>query len=107
MNLPIIHPLILKESSYYDNPNGKTSIEAREGELTVTEMIGVCKFNIAKYKTRKDKKGQLENDLKKLQAYEAYLNLLLRINSSLRDLTVKEAYKASNMKIVYRDAKEF
>jgi hypothetical protein len=76
-----LHPLINKESAHYDTE--KTSaIEEMEKLLTVTEMIGFCKGNIFKYQYRAEHKGQRESDIKKIETYENYLNLLEELSDS-------------------------
>ena len=66
-----LHPLINPESSHYQS-GGKVAIEEMEKILTVFEMIGYCKGNIFKYEFRKELKGALEADEKKIETYKNY-----------------------------------
>ena len=70
-----LHPLINADSPHYDGQD-TSAIEELEKILTVTEMMGFCKANIFKYEWRLDKKGQMDQDLKKIITYKNYLSLL-------------------------------
>jgi aminopeptidase C len=97
-----LHPLINKESPHYDTE--KTSaIEELEKVLTVTEMIGFCKGNIFKCQYRAEHKGQRESDIKKIETYENYLSLLLRLDNAGYFLdTVAMAFEKSMISFRYR-----
>lgn len=81
MNQQIQHPLINPESSHYESES-KSAIEELEEQLSLSEMIGACKFNIFKYTYRQDKKGQKEADLKKIETYVNYLKFLEELEDS-------------------------
>lgn len=96
------HPLINPESKHYKQ-DGKQSIQDIEDELSVDEMIGACTFNIMKYTLRLDTKGQKEADLKKIQTYQDYKDLLLnmRNNHNCGYLMVSFAYKFCGLEVSY------
>ena len=98
-----IHPLINPKSKHYES-NGRNKIFDIEKKLSVAEMIGAAKFNIEKYDFRKDKKGQKEDDLVKLETYSNYLGALQDIQAMLHesgenihDLTVFGAMNKLNL----------
>ena len=70
-----LHPLINPESSHYQS-GGKVAIEEMQKVLSVSEMIGWCKGNIFIYELRKELKGALEADKKKIETYKNYLKEL-------------------------------
>ena len=86
-----LHPLLTKDQNHHYDEKGKSAIFNIEKELTVTEMIGACKFNIGKY-IRRDK-GQDIEDVKKANKYQDYLIELESIPKRLKDTTVRRAWK--------------
>lgn len=74
--MSIIHPLINPESKHYVH-DGKQSIFEIEESISVDEMIGACTFNIMKDRRRLETKGQKSADLKKIETYRNYRDLLL------------------------------
>ena len=96
------HPLINPESKHYEK-DGKQSIQHIEGELTVDEMIGACTFNIMKYTLRLNTKGQKEADLKKIETYQNYKELLLDIKNSCHCgyMVVSYAYRFCGIELSY------
>ena len=101
-----LHPL-LNESSIHYQDGKKVAIEEAEQILTVCEMIGACKFNIFKYEFRKELKGALEADEKKIETYQKYLNELFDMASlSLHNHYVCDAIKMTKRDWAYR-ADEF
>jgi len=82
------HPLLNPDSPHYDT-DCMPSIYELEKELTLAESIGWCKGNILKYKLRLGKKSTIDHfdseaerkakDIKKIETYEAYRDLLMRI----------------------------
>jgi len=98
----MIHPLINPESTHYKQA-GRQSIQDIEEEISVDEMIGACTFNIMKYTLRLDTKGQKEKDLKKIETYQNYKNLLLdmRNKHDCGYLMVCFAYKFCGVEVSY------
>jgi len=98
----MLHPLINPESTHYVK-DGRQSIQDIEEELTVAGMIAACTFNIMKYELRLDAKGQKESDLKKIQTYKNYRDLLRMMLEKLdyHDLIVSEAYRICGIDISY------
>lgn len=70
-----LHPLLNPESSHYQN-GSKVAIQEMEKLLTVAKAIGWCEGNIFKYEFRKQLKGALEADEKKIETYKNYLKEL-------------------------------
>lgn len=68
-----LHPLLNPASVHYETEEMPT-IYYLEQQLTIREMIGACKFNIAKYDRRA--KGQDEEDDRKATDYSNYLMFL-------------------------------
>ena len=66
-------------------------------------MIGTCKFNILKYEFRKELKGALEADEKKIETYKNYLKELEdMLYLSLGHLKVCDAIKITKREWAYR-----
>jgi len=97
----MLHPLINQNSKHYDAQE-KTAIEMIEERLTVSELIGACKFNILKYEYRKEHKGAKDEDEAKILTYKNYLELLESIHKEYRDFNVSDAYKVIELRIQYR-----
>ena len=91
------HPLINQQVGKHYGDYKSNDIFEIEKELTVAEMIGACKFNILKYASRQDKKGQKESDLKKIKTYQDYLELLQSIDVKLRHCSVAYALNESGI----------
>ena len=70
------HPLLNSDSPHYDTGYRPLIMEIEE-ELTVSEMIGVCEFNIFKYEHRQ--KGQDESDIKKADTYQCLSKVSLGV----------------------------
>jgi len=68
-----LHPLITPGANQHYNTrlDGRNTILDLEMELTVSEAIGACKWNIYKYDTRA--KGQDDADAQKADKYTEYL----------------------------------
>ena len=97
-----LHPLINPESSHYQS-GGKVAIEEMEKILTVFEMIGYCKGNIFKYEFRKELKGALEADEKKIETYKNYQRELEdMLYLSLGNHKVCDAIKLTRREWAYR-----
>lgn len=97
-----LHPLLNPDSAHYQDGK-KVAIEEMERELSVREMIGYCKGNIFKYAFRKELKGALEADEKKIATYEAYLKLLKDLASlSLENHKVSDALRMTKRVYAYR-----
>ena len=77
--LKIPHPLVNPKASHYDHGDGLTTIEIIEGQQTICELVGACKFNITKYSSRN--KGQDNADAEKVRDYTRYMQLLMKIGS--------------------------
>jgi len=96
----IKHPLLNSDSKHYDKEGKKPAIQEMESMLTVSEMIGVCKFSIYKYSYRD--KGQQESDLKKIKTYQNYLKVLKTCSHNARPLkTVEEYFIDAKMEYSY------
>lgn len=98
-----LHPLINPNSAgHYDN--GKlTTIQKIEDRLSVTEMIGACKFNITKYIERRELKGSLEADIEKTETYQRYLGVLLKLQrDGMGGFYVCDALRQGRYEFVYR-----
>ena len=86
------HPLIDQNSTHYGI--GKQSTIYRiEEELTMHEMIAVCRFNTMKYQDRD--KGQDELDDVKIKKYKAYKVFLETIIEEYR----VEVYEIDKMRV--------
>ena len=97
-----LHPLINEESPHYDT-NSTSAIEQLEKRLSVTEMMGFCKASIFKYLFRLDEKGQKEGDLKKIETYENYLEVLKQLDDAGYFFdTVALAFEKSMIQYRYR-----
>ncbi len=98
----ILHPLINENSNHY-LIDGKQSIQSIEEVLSVNEMIGACTFNIMKYKRRLETKGQKESDLKKIQTYQDYKDLLTEMTGKCvcGSIKVYDAYNLCGVKVRY------
>ena len=97
-----LHPLINPESSHYQS-GGKVAIEEMEKKLTVIKMIGYCEGNIFKYEFRKELKGALEADEKKIETYSNYLRELNDMNYlSLGHFLVCDAIRITKREWAYR-----
>ena len=96
------HPLVNSNSHHY-LINGKQAIQTIEEQLTVTEMIGACKFNISKYRQRLETKGQKESDLKKIETYQNYLSLLEEMlhTHDINHMIVIDAYRQCGINLTY------
>lgn len=101
------HPLLNPDSKHYAK-DGKQSILTIEETLNMNEMIGACTFNIMKYTLRLESKGQKESDLKKIQTYQDYRDLLvgLRQEHSCGHMIVKSAYRFCGLEISYEKDKK-
>ena len=86
----MLHPLIANGVSkhYNQDKNGNLIYEIEE-KLTIREMLGAMKKDIAKYESR-DKPGQEELDVKKTEACYDYLDFLVMLMSlhGLDDTTI-------------------
>jgi len=89
------HPLVNSDSKHYNN-NGHQTIYDLEQVLTIREMIGFCKGNIFKYKSRLGKK-EGSNDLKKIKTYENYLKLLQSLTFDDDSVLTKNVLEANNI----------
>ncbi|MDD2651658.1 MAG: DUF3310 domain-containing protein [Sulfurimonas sp.] len=97
-----LHPLINEKSVHYEK-NKKVAIQEAEKLLTVSEMIGTCKFNVFKYEFRKEFKGTLEADEKKIETYKNYLKELEdMLYLSLGHFLVCDAIKITKREWAYR-----
>ena len=97
-----LHPLINSESSHYQS-GGKVAIEEMEKKLTVIKMIGYCEGNIFKYEFRKELKGTLEADKKKIETFKNYLKELeCMLYLSLGNHKVCDAIKITRREWAYR-----
>lgn len=97
-----VHPLINKESLHYQN-DGKVAIQELEKRLTVVEMIGWCKGNIFKYEFRKQLKGALEADEKKIKTYKDYLHVLNMLHTKgFSDEIVLDAFLQYGLEFRYK-----
>ena len=97
-----LHPLINKDSKHYES-GGKVAIQELEKELTVNEMTGWCKGNIFKYEFRKELKGALEADEKKIETYKNYLIELEHMAwLELADFKVSDAIALASRDWAYR-----
>ena len=97
-----LHPLINPESSHYQS-GGKVAIEEMEKKLTVIKMIGYCEGNIFKYEFRKELKGTLEADKKKIETFKNYLKELEDMAYlSLGHFKVSDAIKLTRREWAYR-----
>jgi hypothetical protein len=94
-----LHPLLTKNQNKHYDKNGRSTIFEIEKELTVTEMIGVCKFSIYKYNSRD--KNQDKTDAIKASKYNDYLKELNIIPKRLKDTTVRRAWKNLNKEWSY------
>jgi hypothetical protein len=101
----MIHPLINPESAGHYDAGKKTAIEQLEQRATVMEQIGWCKGNIFKYRHRHELKGEAINDLKKMETYEAYLELLESMGREAVYMRVFEAYQKYGINIEYGGVK--
>jgi len=95
-----LHPLLTKNANKHYDTKGKPTIKQIEDTLTVCEMIGACKFNIAKYTARE--KGQNEEDTKKASKYKNYLDFLSRCSPMDRVMIVSHWYKENKIKFSYK-----
>lgn len=97
-----LHPLLNEASSHYEKDK-RVAIQEMEKELNVFEMIGYCKGNVLKYEFRKELKGALEADEKKIETYQNYLKELLDMNYlSLGHFFVADAIKLTKREWAYR-----
>ena len=97
-----LHPLINSNSPHYQK-GYKVAIEEMEKELNVSEMIGWCKGNIFIYELRKELKGALEADKKKIETYKNYLKELEdMLYLSLGHFKVCDAIKLTKREWAYR-----
>ena len=69
------HPLIDNKSTHYDH-DGEPLIFKIERVLSVAAMAGAIEFKLMKYKHRLDHKGQRESDLRKIEHYTAYFDII-------------------------------
>ena len=87
---------------HYQN-DGKVAIQELEKRLTVVQMIGWCKGNIFKYEFRKQLKGALEADEKKIKTYKDYLDVLTIMKKCDYGLfIVAEAFKQYGVEFRYK-----
>jgi len=97
------HPLLNNESKHY-NTDMKATIYHFESTISVASMVDVCEFEIFKYKSRlgkkefKNEKGVLisredvkMSDLKKIETWKAYKDLLYTVLHSHSKLSVRQA----------------
>lgn len=97
-----LHPLVNKASTHYEKDK-RVAIEELEKQLTVSEMIGWCKGNIFKYEFRKELKGTLEADKKKIETFKNYLKELEDMAYlSLGHFKVSDAIKLTRREWAYR-----
>jgi len=75
MELPL-HVLINPDSPHYDREDGKVGIEEMEKEMTLREMLGAMHYNIFKVNWRLGEKDDIEQELRKIETYENYLEEL-------------------------------
>jgi len=100
----MMHPLLNKNAKHYQNDN-KTAIEDFEERYTIIQLLSWAEITINKYEYRKDKKGQKESDLEKIQDYKRYVALLKQIiktNSNLMFEKAKIAYQRAGIEIEYK-----
>lgn len=79
-----LHPLLDEDkdglkNKHYKLSSGRQAIQDVEDEFTVSDMIAVCRFNVAKYGKRS--KNQDQSDLNKLIAYGRYKDSLLSLKN--------------------------
>ena len=98
-----LHPLLNKASSGHYEKDKRVAIQEMEKILTVSEMIGYCKGNVFKYEFRKELKGALEADEKKIETYRNYLRELEdMLYLSLGHFKVCDAIKLTKKEWAYR-----
>ena len=99
------HPLLNKFSLHYSEKGKKSAIQEFEEEHDIFELIAWAKLTIKKYKYRKDKKGQKESDLEKIETYQNYLNLLTKIYDDTFgqdvECPMEDTYKMAGIVIEY------
>ena len=93
-----MHPLIGDNPQYINGD--KNNIYDMEKALSVSDMIGFCKGSIYKYSNRS--KGEDEQDEEKKRKYHAYLYELEKIPNRFRSLSVRRAFKKTNVNFNYK-----
>jgi hypothetical protein len=105
MTEPELHPLINKNSSYYNEPGKKAGIEQFEEEYSVKELLSWSKITAHKYRLEGRKgKGEVEKDIIKLATYKNYFNMLQNLIDTypqVAEMSAEKAYKHANLKWRY------
>ena len=70
------HPLLNEDSKHYSMVDGVESIERMEQMYTIPELMAWAKLTAMKYRLRIGNKDAAEQEVKKIQTYEAYYEYL-------------------------------
>jgi len=100
----MIHPLINKESSHYDN-NGKSTIRDFEADENLSALISWARISAKKYEhPNRAAKGQVEGDKIKartFRAYEAFLIGIIIDYPELQSTCALDVYRILNIELEY------
>jgi len=98
------HPLLNPESKHYDDDDeGLSFIEQFEEDHTVRQVLSWAIINVEKYMYRQNKKGQKTSDLKKIETYSKYMDVLIKLSQGgYSDMLVMRAYRKEGIIWCYK-----
>ena len=104
MTEPDLHPLINKNSNYYNEAGKKTGIEEFEETYSVRDIMAWARITAHKYRLDGRKgKGEQDKDIIKEATYTNYHNMLKALvikDHTIFEMSPSAAYKRLN--IVWR-----